>query len=228
MTPVDARVPEETVRRNRSSETPSSELRVHPVVTAREAPDVTASHTRLVGRTGLIELLGRWDSLGTALTVDVIRNGLERLSLAVNAIRSCIGFDEETYRRIRIHANEAYEVLILCWRSGQGSPIHDHGTSACGFLVVEGVAMETSYLPGDGMDGFTAGTRRIDAGTVAVSRGVDLHKIENREPPGSNLITLHVYSPLLTNSRYYRIENRVLVPCDSRLITLPETVSAQL
>ena len=98
------------------------------------------------GRPGLVELIARWNSLAGALPENVIRSGLEQLSLERDALEGCAHFNERTYQRNLVHHTANYEVLILCWRSGQRSPIHDHGESACGVLVIEGVATETSFL----------------------------------------------------------------------------------
>ena len=163
-----------------------------------------------VGRPGLLTLLAQWDRLGGAIPRHEIRLGLESLSLDRDALLEWARFNERAYQRNLIHGTETYEVLALCWRSGQCSPIHDHGESICGVLVVEGVATETVFAP-------TAGTRlkkaqecRIVPGSVIVSRRDDIHQIANRESSGTDLLSLHVYSPRLREYRTYDINEHTI------------------
>ncbi|MBV8126932.1 MAG: cysteine dioxygenase family protein [Planctomycetaceae bacterium] len=180
------------------------------------------------GRPGLIELLTVWDSLAGPIPEDVIRSGLGQLSLDRDALRGCAHFNERTYQRTLIHHTANYEILVLCWRSGQRSPIHDHGESACGVLVVEGVATETSFLVDRAGKMIVSPSRRIPAGSIFVSRGSDIHRVANLEIPGADLISLHVYSPRLAASRYFRIDQRQLVHEAHMSIPFPETILAPL
>ena len=180
------------------------------------------------GRPGLIELLTGWDSLAGPIPEDLIRSGLEQLSLDRDALRGCAHFNERMYQRSLIHHTANYEILVLCWRSGQRSPIHDHGESACGVLVVEGVATETSFLADSIGKMIVSRSRRIPAGSIVVSRGSDIHRVANLENPGADLISLHVYSPRLAASRYFRIDQRQLVHEAHMSIPFPETILAPL
>jgi len=159
-----------------------------------------------MGRLGLISLLAQWDRLVGAIPGYEIRLGLESLRLDRDALLEWAHFDERTYQRNPIHCTETYEVLLLCWRSGQRSPIHDHGESSCGVLVVEGVATETIFAANPGKRLIEAQAWRIEAGSVIVSRGGDIHQIANLESPGTDLVSLHVYSPRLQVCRYYGID----------------------
>jgi len=176
----------------------------------------------------LIEMLTGWDSLGGPIPEDLILGGLERLSLDRDALRGCTHFNERTYQRNMIHHTANYEVLVLCWKSGQRSPIHDHCESACGVLVVEGVATETSFLADSTGKMIVSRSRRIPAGSIVVSRCSDIHRVANLENPGADLISLHVYSPRLAASRYFRIDQRQLVHELHMRIQFPETIRAPL
>ena len=180
------------------------------------------------GRPGLIELLTGWNSLAGPIPEDLIRSGLEQLSLDRDALRGCAHFNERMYQRSLIHHTANYEILVLCWRSGQLSPIHDHGESACGVLVVEGVATETSFLADSTGKMIVSRSHRIPAGSIFVSRGSDIHRVANLENPGADLISLHVYSPRLLSSRYYHIDAATPDQPDCLSRTLPETIVARL
>jgi cysteine dioxygenase len=160
---------------------------------------------------GLFGLLQTWESIARPLSDDVIRAGFAHLCLDRAAVRAGVRFSERTYQRNRVYLAPYYEALVLCWRSGQLTPIHDHGQSVCGVFVVEGVATEMTFVAGSGLRVIGSRTQRHPAGSFILSRGSDIHRIANLEDAGTDLITLHIYSPPLTDFRYYRIDDRQLV-----------------
>jgi cysteine dioxygenase len=177
-------------------------------------PDGDTSDPSLANdRARLLALLSDWDSLLTRIPENAIREGLEGLRLDRRALVDSINFNEQDYKRNLVHSTATYEVLVLCWRSGQRSPIHDHGDSVCGLLVLEGTATETSFELGPSGSFAMSHRRRIEAGTCVISRGSDIHQVANLEPTGIDLISLHVYSPPLSAFRTYRIDKAAsLVP----------------
>jgi cysteine dioxygenase len=159
-----------------------------------------------LARSGLGMLLARWNALSSPIPCEEIRAGLAGLTLARETIGEWVRFDERGYQRNRVHLTESYEILVLCWLSGQHSPIHDHGESACGVLVVDGVATETIVVADQGHRLLEERSRRLQPGSIMISRGVDIHRVANREAPGVELVTLHVYSPPLKGVRNYRVD----------------------
>src|SRR5207344_671472 len=79
------------------------------------------------------------------IPLHVLTEGLKRLPADWQELRSFVQFSSERYRRNLVHAGAAYHALLLCWRSGQRSPIHDHRGSACAVRVVEGDATEIIF-----------------------------------------------------------------------------------
>src|SRR5262249_212218 len=74
-----------------------------------------------------------------------LTHGIKHLSLQLEEIQPFIQFSDERYRRNLMHPGPAYHALILCWRSGQRSPIHDHRGSACAVRILRGEATETIF-----------------------------------------------------------------------------------
>jgi predicted metal-dependent enzyme (double-stranded beta helix superfamily) len=72
--------------------------------------------------------------------------------------------------------------------------------------VVEGVATETVFIVRPGKRLIEAQAWRFEAGSVIVSCGGDIHQLANLESPGTDLVSLHVYSPRLQVCRYYGID----------------------
>ncbi len=68
-----------------------------------------------------------------------------KLEITLEEVRDVMHFDDECYQRNPLRTGPAYEALILCWKDGQASPIHDHRGSSCGVLVLEGECTELIF-----------------------------------------------------------------------------------
>ena len=91
---------------------------------------------------------------------------LERADLA-----GALVFADRNYRRIAIRRRPHYEALVLCWKSGQRSPIHNHLGSSCVVRVVEGRATETRLrFQSVRQDSFRSGRGHFPAGSVTGCR----------------------------------------------------------
>jgi cysteine dioxygenase len=117
-------------------------------------------------------------------------------------------FSERAYTRNLVCGGEWYHVVVLCWRNGQRSPIHDHAGSSCAVRVLRGVATETlfEFAPNGLVRAVTS--RELGAGSVTGSQDSDLHQVSNLQAGDEDLVTLHVYSPPLLNMGTYSITDR--------------------
>jgi cysteine dioxygenase len=134
---------------------------------------------------------------------------LRRVDVTLDQVRPFLRFDPGHYVRNLIYAGPSYQALVLCWQSGQRSPIHDHHGSSCGVKVIEGVATETLFSRGPNGMLYAASSRHLAVGQVCASQDDDVHQMSNLQP-GAELITLHIYSPpLLCMHMYSLVEPRV-------------------
>lgn len=123
-------------------------------------------------------------------------------------LRDYLHFADDGYRRNLVAEGPWFNLLVLCWRSGQHSPIHDHAQSACAFKVVTGVCSETVYaFAADGavVPGIT---RHVQAGEIIASHDSETHKVSNLQAVGTDLVTLHIYSPPLKTMRIFSATGR--------------------
>jgi cysteine dioxygenase len=144
------------------------------------------------------------------IPVNVLTNGLKRLRLDFADIEKFAQFSPERYRRNLVHEGPAYHALILCWRNGQRSPIHDHRGSSCGVRVIRGEATETIFEMTEQGHVFPVRTRNLTEGYMCATQDLDIHQLSNISPTGKDLITLHIYSPpLLVMGQYSLTDTRV-------------------
>lgn len=156
------------------------------------------------------DLLEQFDRHPESLPLDEVVAGLTDLDLRLDDIREFVFFGKDTYQRNLIHVGPGYQALILCWRSGQRSPIHDHRGSACGVRVLQGTLSETVFERNAAGLVYPTETRKLHEGSVCGSFDSDIHQVSNLQPAGKDLVTLHIYSPaLLVMGTYSLTDNRV-------------------
>ncbi|KCV68268.1 hypothetical protein H696_05190 [Fonticula alba] len=113
--------------------------------------------------------------------------------------------------------NGHFNLIVLAWAEGQGSPVHDHSGSHCFMKVLDGTLEETLYhTPADEPHGEdhddddeetapleTISKTNLGAGSLAyIHDRIGLHKVHN---PSNDIpsLSLHLYSPPYTLSHAY-------------------------
>jgi len=142
-------------------------------------------------------LVAALESVNSAPELAQIYEWLEKAEISTEELEPYIGFKEGNYWRHRVCRNKFVEMLVLCWRPGQRTPIHDHNGSHGGVKVCQGLLWETtfSYDPVDGLEYKSA--REHAPGAVTGSDVPDIHQLGNPDVSGRDLVTLHVYAPPL-------------------------------
>jgi cysteine dioxygenase len=167
-------------------------------------------------RISLTELLEELDGFDHRIPLDWLVQRLHMTVIGWSEIARAVRFAPDTYARNLLRCGPAYQALILCWRSGQRSPIHDHRGSSCAVQVLRGTCTETIFQRTRDGHIFPTETHRLPAGTCCGSQDADIHQISNLESPGQDLITLHLYSPPLVVMEQYSLTSPI-----GRLITDP-------
>ncbi|HEX8070426.1 MAG TPA: cysteine dioxygenase family protein [Pyrinomonadaceae bacterium] len=128
---------------------------------------------------------------------------LRDLHVEAADLRPYVSYKEKTYARHRVFRNEHVELLVLCWRPGQRTPIHDHSGSYGVVRVWSGVMWETMFEM-DARRGlvYRAG-RDWRAGALTGADVPDIHQLGNPDVSGQDLITLHLYAPPLVSLNIY-------------------------
>lgn len=149
------------------------------------------------------------------IPLPVLVDRLHDDALSADELAGFIRFSDERYCRNLVGYGSQFYVLLLCWKPGQASPIHDHRNATCGVRVVSGIATETRFREqGTGLA--VERVRHLRAGEVCGSIDADIHQVRNEGD--ANLVTLHVYSPFLDDINLYDVERgRVSVFSDPLL-----------
>jgi uncharacterized NAD(P)/FAD-binding protein YdhS len=172
----------------------------------------------------ILALFNAWDEREDAIPFAELFDSLRGLELERADLAGALVFADRNYRRIAIRRRPHYEALVLCWKSGQRSPIHNHLGSSCVVRVVEGRATETQYVFSPCGKLVPQRSRAFAAGSVTGCRDAAIHQMANLEPTGQELITLHVYSPPPSCWNYYTLDVTTLADHDVLLREGAETV----
>jgi len=156
----------------------------------------------------LVELFEFLDCCSESIPLKVLEEKLAGLSFTLDDVREYALFDDGHYRRNLLHEGPGYHALLLCWKPGQRSPIHDHRGSACGVRVVAGTVLETVFAMTDGGYVYPTLTHELREGLVCATYDMDIHQISNLQPLDQPLVTLHIYSPPLHKMGTYSLTSR--------------------
>ncbi len=153
----------------------------------------------------LKDLLDFLESLTERAPQEKLGELLEGLDISIDDLSHCVEFGPKTYRRNLICENEWYELLCICWKSGQRSPIHNHAGSTCGLRIIHGTATETLFEMTD--CGQIKAVESVDyqVGHFCTTEDADIHQVSNLQTAGNNLVTLHIYSPPLKTMDTYSL-----------------------
>jgi cysteine dioxygenase len=141
-----------------------------------------------------------------------------RLDLDDALVGAHVRFVDERYARNLVCRTPHFELLVLCWKPGQASTIHDHAGSLNVTRVYSGELTSRTFRRRDGghgvaeVGGAASGALPrgpvdlIDeqvlagSGAATVDRG-EIHQLANESDEG--LVTVHFYAPPLSDIVVY-------------------------
>jgi cysteine dioxygenase len=167
--------------------------------------DASAPPDAAAPRFTLASLVGRLAALGDGPTLEEVNGWMGAVEVLPDELRPYVGFKEGTYARHRVHIGEHAELLVLCWRPGQRTPIHDHNGSFGAVRVLSGIMWETLFeMEGERGLGYKY-AREWTPGHITGADIPDIHQLGNPDVSGQDLITLHLYAPPLTSLNVYHV-----------------------
>jgi cysteine dioxygenase len=147
----------------------------------------------------------------SSLTHKRLMDLVHRLRLSDELIESHTCFAEHQYARNLVCRTPAFELLVLCWKPGHESTIHDHAGSLNAISVFRGELTSRVFRPVDGRHVGAGpvemtGEERVRPGQgwIGVDRG-GIHQLANTG--AADLITVHVYAPALMELTVYSTES---------------------
>ncbi|MEO1617715.1 MAG: cysteine dioxygenase family protein [Planctomycetota bacterium] len=147
-------------------------------------------------------------NLSARADLSALKQCVSASELTIDDVQPFVRFDTGCYQRVTLATggdNPGFEVLVLGWRPGQFSPIHNHRGSGCCVKILQGIGLETTYAPhGDDGSFITQSTWR-ETGDVFAGEDDDTHSLGNAASAEIGLVSLHVYRPRLTRMELFAI-----------------------
>jgi cysteine dioxygenase len=133
--------------------------------------------------------------------IEHVRELLRTSPVDPQSLESYLIWDRQHYTRNLIDKTPLYELLAICWETGQGSSIHNHKEQNCWMAVPIGKLLVQNYRVVQ--QNLESGTCDIEPSDViemnptspaAVDPGHPVHKVYNPQEFGERAVSLHVYS----------------------------------
>jgi len=151
----------------------------------------------------------------TALIDDLntLASDEQRIALIENAVIDLSEFEnyhhfgEHSYGRNLIYSNEEFEVILMCWRSGQQSVAHDHSDSLCVMKCIAGLLEEQRYTKKQVSSELTDVIVPTSLSTLELNQAISirdsegLHSLQNNS--SADACTLHFYFPPIHQANKY-------------------------
>jgi rhodanese-related sulfurtransferase len=144
------------------------------------------------------------------VAVEAVSKTPEELAEIVTEFAGSDGWMEKVRLRTdqrwyeRLHLGSDYDIWVISWMPRQSTGFHDHGASSGALVVATGVLEE--HRPGE--------RARVIHPGAPLAFGPDYaHDVRNVSPAPA--ISIHAYSPPLTDMNEYELDGSRLVPRDA-------------
>ena len=105
------------------------------------------------------------------------------------------GFRDDRYARHRIHRDDDFELLVLCWKSGQSALIHGHEGERCWARIERGSLRFTPFREiSEEPVRLEQTGEPVIGGPGSLDVPEELHRVENLAEFGEDVVTLHLYA----------------------------------
>jgi cysteine dioxygenase len=157
------------------------------------------------GRLTFQSLAEKLKSLTAVPSLEQANRLIKYTDISDDEIEPYLGFKVGNYSRHRVMKTEFVEMLVLCWKPGQRTPIHDHNGSHGVVFVHQGILWETifDYETDSGLT--YKSHRELRTGGLTGSEIPDIHQLGNPDVSGRDLVTIHIYAPPLGVLKTYKL-----------------------
>jgi cysteine dioxygenase len=143
------------------------------------------------------------------LRLEQLRDWVASLQLSEQLFERHLSFSDRTYQRKLLCRTPRFDMLILCWRPGQSSTIHDHADSLNVTRVYRGALTSRSFEISQKQSAarcYLQSEETLQAGAIATVDRRKIHQLANTSD--ENLVTLHIYARPLKTMRVYCPDGR--------------------
>jgi predicted metal-dependent enzyme (double-stranded beta helix superfamily) len=142
-----------------------------------------------------------------AFDAAAVQSYLKQTRITPETLKTYLHFQPERYTRNLVHKTEAFEILVICWDSGQQAPIHGHEGELCWARVEQGTLRFSNYrLVSETPLRLELMSAAVDGRAGFLDGPADLHAVENCPAFGAPAASVHVYSRPYAACDVYDVE----------------------
>ena len=108
-------------------------------------------------------------------------------------------YSNESYNKVFLYSTYKFDLVLICWKKGQNTKIHDHPDYCCILKVLDGLLMEEEFQNNNG-EVKMYNTHILKKGSIANKKQ---NKIVHRIIPLEDSVSLHLYIPGLYKPNYF-------------------------
>lgn len=153
----------------------------------------------------LKNFIDRLESLPDKPSLDTLKTHVLEMDERQLPIKEYTSFSDQGYRRTVVHVSNKCEVTVICFKRGQFTPIHDHGSSVGVTIIQEGTMTEELFMRQPTGMITPAFTRRYHRSELAYVNVTTIHRVADTHT--GDLTTVNIYFPPLTLMNIYNVEN---------------------
>jgi predicted metal-dependent enzyme (double-stranded beta helix superfamily) len=132
---------------------------------------------------------------GRGFPVTDVRDYLSETLVTPEVLERYLHRSESHYTRNLVHKDRDFEILVICWGSGQRAPIHGHEGELCFARVERGRLRFSNYaLVSENPLRLEACAAPVDGGIGFLDGPADIHAVDNPREFEGDAASLHVYS----------------------------------
>jgi predicted metal-dependent enzyme (double-stranded beta helix superfamily) len=148
---------------------------------------------RYVGMDSFVNTLEAMAAQG--FDVAEVQSYLEQTRIEPAMLEPYLHYKPERYTRHLVHKTPAFEILVICWNTGQQAPIHGHEGELCWARVELGTLRFTNYrLVSEAPLRLELLSAALDGTAGYLDGPADIHAVENCRAFAAPAASVHVYS----------------------------------
>jgi cysteine dioxygenase len=132
---------------------------------------------------------------------EMVRRFLQETPVSPESLAPFLTWDRQHYTRNLIDRTRLYELMAICWETGQASSVHNHRDQNCWMAVPVGrLLVENFHLVMQDLHGGTCSLEPLNTVEMnisqpcAVNPADPVHRVVNPREFGERAVSLHVYS----------------------------------
>jgi len=153
------------------------------------------------------ELIARLQRDYSVMSPAKMQDILERLVISTAELQPHVLFSERRYARNLVFKDNHFEIMVMCWKAGQRSSIHDHAGSLGGIRILQGELTECLFTKAaNGMIKSLSSADYAQQHTRVEETSL-IHQISNLQTDNASTVSVHIYLPPLTRMNCYSLED---------------------